>query len=132
MAAKRAAKQAKKLAAAQPQWAIDRVYKSAAVLETLREAGDDETATRPIEHTAIFKTEPAAYGFAKALYAAGGYNDIKTGPADAAGVVIVEFNEPSTTASKEIFDKTVIAEGRVREAGGEYDGWSAVLVAKAV
>ena len=128
MAAKRAAKQAKKLAAAQPQWAIDRVYKSAAVLETLREAGDDETAVRPIEHMAIFKTEFTAQAFVKALGVVGGYDGIETGSADEGGNVTVKFNEPSTTASKDIFDKTVIAEGRVREAGGEYDGWVTVVV----
>ncbi len=129
MAAKNAAKQAKKLAAAQPQWAIDRVYKSAAVLEALREAGDDEMAVRPIEHTAIFDSRAAADKFTAGLKPDMGYTIAQVHTSDDSPAVAVEFHETSDTQSRSVFDKTVIAEGRVREAGGVYDGWVTQVVA---
>ena len=129
MAAKREKKRLAKLAARQPKWAVDRVMKSAKVLEALREAGDIETAIRPIEHYAIFKTEAAAQVFVKALGVVGGYDSIAINPIENSPDFGIDFHEPSTTQSKDIFDKTVIADGRVREAGGVYDGWVTAVVA---
>ena len=129
MAAKREKKRLAKLSARQPKWAEDRVYKSAAVLEALREAGDDETAVRSIEHYAIFKSEAAAQVFAKALGVVGGYDSIVVNPVEDGTDFGVNFHESSTTQTRKVFDKTVIAEGRVREAGGAYDGWVTAVVA---
>lgn len=128
MAAKRVKKLAAKTAAAQPQWAIDRVYKSASVLETLRNAGDDETVIRPIQHSAQFKSQAEAGRFAAGLKPEMGYTDIVVSAPDDRNDCSVSFHESSDTHSKSIFDKSVIADGRVREAGGTYDGWHAEII----
>jgi len=99
------------------------------VLEDLEEAGDDMTTPRAIEHVAFFPSEEAAEQFTDWVLERG-YHLTETDEDEDENDEIVEvaFEKEAVPDLESIFEQTSELVDAAIEFGGEYDGWTCLVV----
>ena len=101
------------------------------VLRALNEGGDDSSAKRQVDHWAFFKTKTSAEQFAEWCEQSKYRNVVVekskqglSGPVEWA----VHFSHDGTMMLNDITGHTISIDRKVREVGGEYDGWETQVI----
>ncbi len=100
------------------------MIKDLGVLDALRDRGDDSEKSREITHWAYFPDAAAARQFSD-WAAAAGYRVAERQAPETEGKPGVSFMHVGTMTLEDVTHHTITIGRKVRELGGEYDGWEA-------
>lgn len=96
------------------------------VIDQLREAGDDLSSPREIEHYAYFEDEDSAAEFV-AWCSENDFNNAKVEEGDD-GEFLVSFSHTGSPDIDDVFERTSAADDAATDLGGMYDGWETRVV----
>ena len=98
------------------------MIKDLGVLDALRDRGDKSEKSREVTHWAYFQDDAAAKQFSD-WAAATGYSVAKLQPPETERQSKVRFTHCGTMILEDITHHSITIGRKVRELGGEYDGW---------